>query len=129
MADATNGSVLVVHHAAPVRRILRLNLEAERMATTEAATTRECLNYLQQGRAGAVVLDPEIFRDPQEGLAVCALLRELRLPVLVISERPEHRQVARAIGGAPFCNRPDDPERVAATVRDLLIGARVPAVV
>ena len=129
MPAGTPHLVLIAHHAAPVRRILRLNCEAEQIGVSEAASVQECLDALRRGRIGAVVLHPQLLEGAAEGPALSALLRQIGVPVLVLSERPEHRRVAAALGGAPFCNRPDDPERVTAAVRGLLSGAGLPALV
>ena len=129
MSTASAQTVMIAHHAAPMRRILRLNLEAEHIAVVEAASVEDCLHALRRHRIGAVVLHPQLLDGGMGEPALSALLRELHMPVLVLSERPEHRQVAGALGGAPFCNRPDDPERVTAAVCGLLAGAGLPALV
>ena len=129
MSAASIQPVLIAHRAASVRRILRLNLEAEHLGVVEAASAQECLEALRRQRIGAVVLHPQVLDGSADEAALSTLLRDLRVPVLVLSERPEHRQLARALDGAPFCNRPDDPERVTAAVRGLLAGAGLPALV
>jgi hypothetical protein len=129
MTDGAAVPVLVAHRAAPMRRILRLNLEAVSVPAVEAASAAECLDWLRRHQGAAVVLDPDIFADPADEAAVSALLPALGLPVLVLSAAPEHRRLARALGDAPFCNRPDDVERVTSAVCSLLSGDRIPTLV
>jgi DNA-binding NtrC family response regulator len=112
-----------------MRRILRLNLEAEGLEATEVGTAHDCRRCVQDGRPAAVVLDPRITPSEAEADGLYMLLRESGLPVLVVSDRPEHRAISRALGGAPFCNRPDDVDRVTAAVHTLIAGARLPSVV
>jgi DNA-binding response OmpR family regulator len=129
MTEAANGSVLVAHRSAPMRRILRLNLEAEQIDTVEAASAWECVQYLRARRPGAVVLDPDILHEQDDAAVIPGLLRDLGMPLLVLSAEPEHRRTAQLLGGAPFCNRPDDVERVTAAVRELLSGVGLPSLV
>lgn len=129
MSARRSDLVLVVHRLASMRRILRLNLESEGMTTVEAATAGECARLLGILRPAAVVLDPQVLHNQDDEGALCARLRELRAPILVVSDGPEYRQIARSLGDAPFCNRPDDVERITAAVRALLAGSPLPTIV
>lgn len=129
MNSSTTAPVLLVQQSRMLRRILRLNLEAEGIAVDEADSPAACRERMLRGRPAAVVLDPRMFHDPHEAAAVYALLRHSNAPLLVLSDAPELRSVTRSLGGAPFCNRPDDMDRVILAVRDLLNGAAVPALV
>ena len=125
----TASRVLIAHRSEMMRRILRLNLESEGIATVQAATVRECVTWVRHHGVAAVVLDPQLLRNPRDEAAVCGVLQERRVPVLILSTEPDHRRIARALDGAPFCNRPDDVERVTAAVRALLAGAGLPTLV
>ncbi len=123
-------AVVVIACAAPaMRRILAANLQAEALPTTEAATTSELLDLLAGARPAAVVLDPDLFRGRDDEICAGAALRMLALPVLVLSTEPGSRRFARDLGGAPFCRRPDEVERICTTVRGLVEGIPVPAYV
>jgi DNA-binding NtrC family response regulator len=128
MAEHDGRMVLVVHRVASMRRIVRCNLEMERIPTREAASVAECLTVLRFEPPSALLLDPEVLVDHDEALALQQGLDDLHIPVLVLSSGREHRHVADAFGHAPFCNRPDDVERVTAAVR-VLAGARLPLLV
>jgi DNA-binding NtrC family response regulator len=121
--------VLIAHRMPAMRRLLRFNLQDEHVPTAEAGTARECLDWLTHRPAAAVVLDPEVLDDGPAGGALSDFLRQGKLPLLVLSAAPQHRAVARALGGAPFCNRPDDLDRVTGAVRALLQGVGLPALV
>lgn len=129
MASTAHGPVLVAYHLPRLRRILCLNLRAECIDAAEAATARECLDFLASCRPRAVLLDPEILGDHQDPAIVRELLRQLTMPVLVLSHVPEHRHLARLLGDAPFCNRPDDVDRVTAAIRGMLAGVGLPSLV
>jgi hypothetical protein len=129
MAAGGNGPVLVAHRLASVRRILRINLQAERITITEAGTARECADALRIHRPVAMVLDPSLITEPVEEDALLRLVKRSGTPVLVVSEEPDHRRTARLLGDAPFCNRPDEIDRVTGAVRGLLAGAGVPSLV
>ncbi|MBI2760492.1 MAG: hypothetical protein HYX51_03585 [Chloroflexi bacterium] len=129
MGELSTEPVLVAHHAALMRRILRVNLEVEHITAVEAGTVAECLDWLRERRAGAVVLDAGMITNPHDEAAICAMLRSLGVPVLVIADGPERRGLARALGGAPYCHRPDRVDRITLAVRKLLAGAPVPAMV
>lgn len=129
MAAAARGPILVAHRSASVRRILRINLQAEALTITEAATAHECATALRLHRPLAVVLDPLLLSEPVEDDELVCLMKGTGTPVLVVSEQPDHRRTAQLLGDAPFCNRPDEIDRVTGAVRGLLAGARVPSLV
>ena len=129
MAGRRSGPVLVAHHAAVMRRILRFNLAADGIDAVEVGSARACREWLQRCPVAVLLLDPDILTDRPTEVELCSTVREHHVPVLVLCSAPEHRRVARALGGAPFCNRPDEIERVSAAVRDLLAGSGLPALV
>src|SRR5438093_9636468 len=125
MEDMT-GPVLVAYRAALMRRILCLNLDVENVRAVEADSAANCLRQLERHRFLALVLDPELLVDQTDEDRVCKRVQALRLPVLVVSDGREHRRLAQRLGGAPFCNRPDDLESLTAAVRGLLAGTPLP---
>jgi DNA-binding NarL/FixJ family response regulator len=129
MAKTASGPVLVAHHLERMGRIICLNLQAERIEAVAAANARESLDFIRARAPRAVVLDPEILVDYQDTAAVRGLIAHLAMPVLVLSDEPEHRRTAQLLGDAPFCNRPDDVDRVTAAVRRLLAGSGLPPLV
>ncbi len=129
MLPHARGPVLIAYRSEMMRRILRLNLESEGFATVDAASAGECVARIRRGRIALVVLDPEIFADDAEEAAVCAALRGRGLPVLLVSAEPDSRRLSPPLGGAPFCNRPDDIDRVTEAVRTLIGGCGLPALV
>lgn len=129
MTDTSRGPVLLAHRIASVRRILRANLQLEHIPTTEAADARECADAIRAYRPGAVVLDPTLITEPCEQDALLRLVRRSGAPVLVVSEDAEHRRTAQCLGDAPFCNRPDEIDRVTMAVLGLLAGTGLPSLV
>jgi DNA-binding NtrC family response regulator len=129
MTDVARKPVLLAHRMASVRRILRANLHLERIPTTEAADARECADAIRACRPSAVVLDPTLITEPCEDDALLRLVRRSGAPVLVVSEDADHRRTARCLGDAPFCNRPDDVDRVTTAVLGMLAGTGLPSLV
>ena len=80
--------ILVIDDEAPIRRFLRVPLEAEGHAVIEAATAREGILTAAREAPGLVILD--LGLPDADGITV---LRELRgwseAPVLVLSVRAD----------------------------------------
>jgi DNA-binding NtrC family response regulator len=129
MSDAVACPVLVVHGTGPMRRILRLNLEMEQIPAVALTSLQECLDWLRDRPAAALVLDPCLLTSPGDQAAVLMAVRGQRIPVIVVGDGPEHRARARALDDAPYCSRPDRIEMIIAAVRRLISGEFVPAVV
>lgn len=125
--------ILVIDDEAPIRRFLRVPLEAEGHSILEAATAREGILAVARDAPGLVILD--LGLPDADGLTV---LREIRgwssVPVLVLSVRSDEAgKVASLDAGAQdYVVKPFGMNELLARIRSLLRdrpGAATPAVI
>jgi two-component system KDP operon response regulator KdpE len=117
----TAARVLVIDDEAPIRRFLRVALEAEGYGVIEAATARVGLAAAARETPGLVVLD--LGLPDADGLTV---LRDLRgwsqVPVLILSVRSDEAGKVEALdaGAQDYVVKPFGVKEFLARVRGLL---------
>ena len=117
----TTARVLVIDDEAPIRRFLRVALEAEGYGVIEAATARAGLAAAARETPGLVVLD--LGLPDADGLSV---LRDLRgwsqVPVLILSVRSDEAGKVEALdaGAHDYVVKPFGVKEFLARVRGLL---------
>lgn len=113
--------VLVIDDEAPIRRFLRVALEAEGHAVIEAGTAREGIAATARDAPALVVLD--LGLPDADGLSV---LREIRgwsqVPVLILSVRADEAGKVEALdaGAQDYVVKPFSVKEFLARVRGLL---------
>jgi two-component system KDP operon response regulator KdpE len=113
--------ILVVDDEAPIRRLLRVALEAEGYSMVEAGTAREGLAMAAREAPALVVLD--LGLPDADGLSV---LRDLRgwspVPVLILSVRADEGDKVEALdaGAQDYVVKPFGVKEFLARVRGLL---------
>jgi two-component system KDP operon response regulator KdpE len=113
--------VLVIDDEAPIRRFLRVALEAEGYVVAEAATARDGIAATARENPGLVVLD--LGLPDADGLAV---LREIRswsqVPVLILSVRADEVGKVEALdaGAQDYVVKPFGMKEFLARIRGLL---------
>jgi two-component system, OmpR family, KDP operon response regulator KdpE len=113
--------ILVVDDEAPIRRFLRVALEAEGYGVIEAGTAREGLAVAARETPALVVLD--LGLPDADGLSV---LRDLRgwspVPVLILSVRADEAEKVAALdaGAQDYVVKPFGMKEFLARVRGLL---------
>ena len=113
--------VLVIDDEAPIRRFLRVALEAEGHAVIEGGTAREGIAATARESPGLVVLD--LGLPDADGLSV---LREIRgwtqVPVLILSVRADEAGKVEALdaGAQDYVVKPFGVKEFLARVRSLL---------
>lgn len=113
--------ILVIDDEAPIRRFLRVALEAEGYGVIEAGTAREGLVMAAREAPGLVVLD--LGLPDADGLSV---LRDLRgwspVPVLILSVRADEGDKVEALdaGAQDYVVKPFGVKEFLARVRGLL---------
>jgi two-component system KDP operon response regulator KdpE len=113
--------ILVIDDEAPIRRFLRVALEAEGYGVIEAGTAREGLAMAAREAPALVVLD--LGLPDAEGLPV---LRDLRgwspVPVLILSVRADEGDKVEALdaGAQDYVVKPFGVKEFLARVRGLL---------
>ncbi|MBH0239060.1 response regulator [Methylobrevis albus] len=124
--------ILVVDDEAPIRRLLRVALEAEGYGVIEAGTAREGLAMAAREAPALVVLD--LGLPDADGLTV---LRDLRgwspVPVLILSVRADEGDKVEALdaGAQDYVVKPFGVKEFLARVRGLLrdrAGEAVPSI-
>jgi len=115
-------TVLVVDDEKNIRRTLRMVLEAEGYAVSEAESAEQALEILTAEPVDLGLFD--IRLPGMDGLTLLSKARELwrDLPVIVISGHAETPDVVEAMrrGAADFFSKPVDRERVSVSVRNAL---------
>lgn len=113
--------ILVIDDEAPIRRFLRVALEADGYGVIEAGTAREGLATAAREAPGLVVLD--LGLPDADGLSV---LRDLRgwspVPVLILSVRADEGDKVEALdaGAQDYVVKPFGVKEFLARVRSLL---------
>lgn len=113
--------ILVIDDEAPIRRFLRVALEAEGYGVIEAGTARDGLAMAAREAPGLVVLD--LGLPDADGLSV---LRDLRgwspVPVLILSVRADEGDKVEALdaGAQDYVVKPFGVKEFLARVRGLL---------
>ena len=113
--------VLIIDDEAPIRRFLRVALEAEGHSVIEAATAREGLAMAARETPALIVLD--LGLPDADGLSV---LRDLRgwtqVPVLILSVRADETVKVEALdaGAQDYVVKPFGVKEFLARVRGLL---------
>lgn len=113
--------ILVIDDEAPIRRFLRVALEAEGYGVIEAGTSREGLAMAAREAPALVVLD--LGLPDADGLSV---LRDLRgwspVPVLILSVRADESDKVEALdaGAQDYVVKPFGVKEFLARIRGLL---------
>jgi two-component system, OmpR family, KDP operon response regulator KdpE len=113
--------ILIIDDEAPIRRFLRVAIEAEGYSVIEAGTAREGLAMVARETPGLVVLD--LGLPDADGLFV---LRELRgwsqVPVMILSVRTDETGKVEALdaGAQDYVVKPFGVKEFLARLRSLL---------
>ncbi len=121
VAATTGARVLVVKDEAPIRRFLRIALEAEGHVVSEAATAREGLRSAALENPAVLILD--LGLPDADGLSVLRAVREWsQVPVLVLSVRAEEASKVEALdaGAQDYVTKPFGARELVARLRALL---------
>ena len=120
--DAVKPNLLVVDDEKNIRRTLRMVLETEGYAVSEAETAEEALRILETEPIDMGIFDVKL--PGMDGITLLGKARELwrDLPVIVISGHAETPDVVEAMrrGAADFFSKPVDRERVVVSVKNAL---------
>ena len=117
----TAARILIVDDEAPIRRFLRVALEAEGYAVTEAATARQGIDRTALDTPEAVILD--LGLPDADGLSVLKAIRAWsEVPVLVLSVRADEAGKVAALdaGAQDYVTKPFGIQELLARLRSLL---------
>ena len=113
--------VLVIDDEAPIRRFLRIALEAEGHGVIEAATAREGIAAIARETPALVILD--LGLPDADGLSVLAEIRGWSaVPVIVLSVRSDEAGKVAALdaGAQDYVVKPFGVKELLARIRGLL---------
>jgi len=120
--DSGKQTILVVDDEKNIRRTLRMVLETEGYAVTEAESAEDALKLLEEGPADLGIFDVRL--PGMDGLSLLSKARELwrEFPVIVISGHAETPDVVEAMrrGAVDFFSKPIDRDRVVVSVRNAI---------
>ena len=111
-------SVLIIDDEVQIRRLLRVNLEAQGYRVLEAATGQEGITQAAQWQPEVVILD--LGLPDLDGVSVLKRLREWsRVPVVVLSvrEREEDKVAALDAGADDYVTKPFSTGELLARLR------------
>lgn len=115
---AESDLVLVIDDEEPIRRLLRVSLEAKGFRVTEAATGSEGLEALEVRRPDCVILD--LGLPDQSGFDVLVTLRQLSsVPVIILSVQGDEDDKVRALdaGADDYVTKPFGMSELLARIR------------
>ena len=119
--------VCVVDDEAPIRRLIRAQLESEGVTVVEAKSSDEAQAAIEEHLASLAIID--LFMQRGDGLSLIATLKHNwpRLRILAISgggggRAIDYLKVARDLGADDTLAKPFSREEIVAKVRDLLNG-------
>jgi two-component system KDP operon response regulator KdpE len=113
--------ILIVEDESPIRRFLRVALEAEGYAVSEAATAREGVALAARETPAAIILD--LGLPDADGMSVLDRVREWSMvPVLVLSVRSDEAGKIAALdaGAQDYVTKPFSTGELLARLRGLL---------
>ncbi len=120
--EGTKPTILVVDDEANIRRALRMVLDPEGYAVTEAESAEKALEVLAAEPVDLAIFDIKL--PGMDGLTLLSKARELLrdLPVIVISGHADTSDVVDAVkrGAADFFPKPVDRDRVLVSVQNAL---------
>ena len=121
MACVTGGRILIVDDEAPIRRFLRVALEAEGHSVVEAGTAKAGIEQAARESPDAIILD--LGLPDADGLTVLqAIRRWSQVPVLVLSVRADEAGKVAAFdaGAQDYVVKPFGVTELLARLRSLL---------
>ena len=109
MESRLNRRVLVIEDDSDIRRLITESLESAGLDVISAVDGGQALRTALARKPAAVVLD--IGLPDFDGTQFIARWRERRpdandVPILVVSARPDRREIASLLGAAYVCGKP-----------------------
>lgn len=117
----TRTHVLVVDDEAGLRQLVRLYLEKEGMAVTEAASGRAALEKIAQDNFDLMILD--LMMPDGDGWSVArAVCQKMDLPIIMLTARGDEmdRLTGFELGADDYVVKPFSPRELVARVKALL---------
>lgn len=113
--------VLAVEEDHIIRRLIRVNLEADGLSVCEASSHHDCVEVARQNDCNLLLLSQEV--SEQEALYVVGRVRQEEgwpMPVLLVTSDTPSRSLLIALEPAAHIRKPFDASKLTQCVRDLL---------
>lgn len=114
-------TILIAEDEKDIRKLLRLYLESEGFAVTEAENGRQAIELARERMPVLAILD--VMMPEMDGLEVTrSLRRELDIPILILSAKsqPNDKILGLNLGADDYIAKPFEPLEIVARVRALL---------
>lgn len=121
----TQAKILVADDEAKIRDLVRMYLQAEGFAVTEAKDGRQTLEFFRRTPFDLVILD--IMMPGVDGREVCReIRRKSNVPIIMLTARGEEvdRILGLELGADDYVVKPFSPRELAARVKAVLRRAR-----
>ncbi|NLS78493.1 MAG: response regulator [Chloroflexi bacterium] len=121
--DDLTPQVLAVEENHQLRRLIRVNLEADGLRVCEAQSHDECLRVMEAEKCNLLLVSLDVA--DQEAARIVHEVRRREgwaLPVLLITRETPSSSLLREIAPAGHLRKPFDAAALTACVRDLLSG-------
>ena len=121
--------VFLIDDQAQVRGALRklLKHRLDMQVVGEAVDTRNLWIEVEAARPDLLLLDWSVLGSRPEELLTVLRARYPRLPVVIMSARPEVRRAALVAGADAFISKTDPPEQLLAALKHVCHGSGYPA--
>jgi DNA-binding response OmpR family regulator len=117
--------VLVVDDIADIRTLIRMNLELEGFAVSQAGNGLECLAIVNEVDPDLITLDAGM--PVMDGFRTAAHLRTraatAHIPLVMVTARAQGSDVARGteVGVDAYVTKPFDPAELVRRIRELVV--------
>ncbi|HAH63170.1 MAG TPA: DNA-binding response regulator [Treponema sp.] len=116
--------ILIVDDEAPIRELVRYNLEKEGYGTVSAENGTEALRLARSENPSLVILD--LMLPDMGGLDVCRVLKNdtktMAVPIIIVTAKTEDADIVAGLelGADDYVAKPFSPREVAARIRNIL---------
>jgi two-component system response regulator ResD len=118
--DSVNSAILVVDDEANIRELVRLYLQQEGFAVTEASDGASGIEAARALKTDLVILD--LMMPGMTGWEVCRTLREMDIPVVMLTARGDEvdKVLGLELGADDYLTKPFSPRELVARVKAVL---------
>jgi two-component system, OmpR family, alkaline phosphatase synthesis response regulator PhoP len=116
--------ILIVDDEAPIRELIRYNLEKEGFVTVSAENGTEALRVARNGNPSLIILD--LMLPDMSGLDVCRVLKNdtktMAVPIIIVTAKTEDADIVTGLelGADDYVTKPFSPKVLSARIKSVL---------
>jgi two-component system, OmpR family, alkaline phosphatase synthesis response regulator PhoP len=116
--------ILIVDDEAPIRELIRYNLEKEGFGTVSAENGTEALRLARNGNPSLIILD--LMLPDMSGLDVCRVLKNdtktMAVPIIIVTAKTEDADIVTGLelGADDYVTKPFSPKVLSARIKSVL---------